>query len=79
MAFSEIFAEIADERARQDRQWGGAAHDDEHSDADWYSYIRYQGEYVHDQIIPTAFEERMIKIAALAVAAVESSRRKRAK
>lgn len=74
---SQIVEEIVRERIVQDQQWGGGSHDDKHDQHDWCEYISYQADYVSDNITAVAFEERMVKIAALAVAAVQSSRRKR--
>jgi len=65
----KVIAQIIQERRMQDRQWGGATHDDEHSHDDWLKYILYQ-------IDRSRFDEdrraRLIKVAALAVAAVEA-------
>ena len=61
------------ERAKQDEKWGGETHDDSHSQRDWRQYIRYQLR------ADGPFEERMVKVAALAMAAWESSRRKYAR
>ena len=63
--------EVFSERERQDTQWGGRIHDDTHSQEDWFKLInRYMAPHGDD------FEVRMIKVAALALAAVESNRRK---
>lgn len=63
------FRDISAERNRQDEQWGGPANDDAHSVIDWQNCI-------HKQIRQLANEaerrERLVKIAALAIAAVES-------
>jgi hypothetical protein len=72
---SKVLADVARERDYQDRQWAGAEHDDAHTDNDWWQYICYQ--YVHR--MRSSPRERFIKIAALAVAAVESIDRKNAK
>ncbi len=34
-----IAREIFAERRRQDRQWGGIAHDDQHSASDWCAFM----------------------------------------
>jgi hypothetical protein len=66
-----FIVEVLGERESQDNQWGGPAHDDAHSHKDWFRFInRYTAGYGGD------FESRMKKIAALALAAVESNRRK---
>lgn len=78
-----LFGEISRERDRQDRIWGGVEHDDSHSRQDWLSFIHKQGRLAEQAWSPSAvaekefFESRMVKIAALAIAAIESSRRKR--
>lgn len=72
-----IVAEIITERAAQDQQWGGSKHDDHHGPGDWCSYIDKQRRLARDEDEQIPFEMRMIKIAALAVAAIESSRRQR--
>lgn len=65
-----IMLEICVERARQDDKWGGPEHDDEHSVNDWADFIRMrlskQG---------NTFRQRMIEVAALAIAAIESTDR----
>jgi hypothetical protein len=63
-----IFNEVVAERARQDARWGGPEHDDGHSEGDWADFIR---EYAWGDR-GADFRERMLKIAALAVAAIES-------
>jgi hypothetical protein len=71
-----IFFEIAAERRRQDARWGGAGHDDKHSLADWIRFIGHQYEIYFDlhQSIrgPERTLLRLVKIAALAVAGIQS-------
>lgn len=79
IAFGRL-ADVADERERQDAKWGGPSHDDHHSTADFVQLIEdyagwartMAGMDSHDKA-----ERRLIQVAALAVAAVESSRRRR--
>jgi len=71
----KIIEEIRVERAAQDAQWGGPEHDDEHSMEEFGGFILRQlnlcnGGRGHD------VRERFIKIAALAMAAVESHDRR---
>ena len=66
----QFIIEVLGERVLQDNQWGGTAHDDLHNHKDWRSYIRYQLR------ADGPFEKRLIKVAALAMAAFESNRRK---
>ena len=82
---TKIFDEIAEERKDQDEQWGGPEHDDQHEFFDFNRYIRKQGcsldhcEEVETNSIETnrlMARKHFIKIAALAVAAVESIDRK---
>lgn len=64
-----LMEEIHWERIKQIQQWGGAEHDDTHNVWDWFNYIHYQMELPDPQ-------SRLIKIAALAIAALESLDRK---
>ncbi|MGP0071225.1 MAG: hypothetical protein ACLPWF_04745 [Bryobacteraceae bacterium] len=70
-----IFGEISRERQAQDAEWGGAAHDDEHGPMDWCSFVDRQRLLAQNANSLREFEIRMVKVAALAVAAIESSRR----
>lgn len=72
---NNIWDEIQNERQRQDKQWGGAEHDDLHLMSDWFRYIQRQMFGV-DTCYPTQLRYKLIKIAALAVAAIESCDRK---
>jgi hypothetical protein len=70
-----LFGRISRERTRQDEEWGGAEHDDSHNHQDWVIFISKQiGLALAYR--SNDFESRMIKVAALAIAAIESSRRK---
>lgn len=67
----KILEEIKAEREYQDYKWGGPRHDDGHSANDWIAYITsYLGknEMSYNNL---DFRNDMIKVAALAVAAVE--------
>ena len=67
---------IQAERDRQDRLWGGPKHDDTHSPQDWCLFIIQQTAKASDyRATPGEFRGRMVKVAALAVAAIESSER----
>lgn len=76
-----IFGQIETERARQDEQWGGAAHDDEHTLADWCEQIEKHRNLELKELAAgengdyTKVRDRLIKIAALAAAAAESQDR----
>lgn len=81
--------QILEERDRQDDQWGGPKHDDKHTYVDWIRFIHHQiGSLIQQPGSAgqlqrmmrkdanfEAFERRMVKVAALALAAVESQRR----
>lgn len=91
----QIFTAIEEERAAQDRKWGGPKHDDAHSLMDWIVYLR---EHVEKSVGPpepgfeaspphlqesedfdvpdlALFNKQMVRVAALAVAALESNAR----
>lgn len=59
------------ERSKQDAQWGGIEHDKLHTPIEWASYIHYQASMV-SQGPPNSVKQRLAKIAALAVAALEA-------
>lgn len=68
--------DISRERERQDQQWGGPAHDDTHDAPEWLGLIYNQivsanhaGAEVYD---PSQVRARLVKIAALAVAGIQS-------
>ena len=66
---------ICEERERQDRQWGGPAHDDQHHRRDWIAFIvRFLGkaERHADELAVDGYQAAMISVAALAMAAIES-------
>jgi len=68
----EIFDEIHAERVYQDHKWGGPPHDDKHTNHDWVAYIiRYLGRTIVWPWESCVFRTNMVKIAALAVAAIE--------
>jgi len=68
----EILEAINRERLNQDNQWGGSEHDDKHTNNDWIAYINKQtGKAVNYPFDFNNFKNRMYKVAALAVAAIE--------
>jgi len=67
-------ADILAERKRQDAQWGGPAHDDSHNIWDWLHFIDLQVGKTREG--PIDQRARLVKIAALALAAIESIDRK---
>ena len=67
-----ILLEVRRERFMQDGQWGGPKHDDTHNSHDWLVYIiRYSGRAVLWPWDKELFREQMVKVAALAVAAIQ--------
>ena len=74
-----VYDEILRERNRQDRKWGGPDHDDQHSPADWISYLaKHIGKAVAWPFDAALFHRQMVRVAALAVAAIEVLDRKAA-
>lgn len=72
---NKVLALVAEERQRQNAQWGGEEHDDGHDYYDWRKFILKQ----LNLTFPGDDEEleRFVKIAALATAAAESIMRRR--
>lgn len=76
-----LYGEIDAERRRQDGQWGGPEHDDQHDSAEWGNFIARQlgkDATIRNRYQPGTPEftaerrERLVKIAALAVAGIEA-------
>jgi hypothetical protein len=76
MLHGEVLAEISAERSRQDEMFGGPPHDDEHTLNDWYGYIRSRLDEAISTERPEIARKKLIAVAALAVAAIESADRK---
>lgn len=69
-----IWNQILEERVRQDEEWG-AVHDQGHKAWDWVALIvKHLGRAVLDTKCSEVFEEQMVRVAALAVAAIEWNR-----
>lgn len=66
-----IFHDIDTERAVQDAKWGGPEHDDKHVIGDWVGYIRDHAERAQFGRMSES-RRQMVRVAALAVAAIES-------
>lgn len=70
--------EIQAERDRQDAQWGGPEHDAYHDQQDWLAYIQKQWGRALDASVYSSvdalvdYRARLVKIAALAVAALQA-------
>ena len=79
MSMDTIFGEIAREREYQDEKWGGAGVDDaENGKMEWVAYITHYatkwfpgGFPPYDLGVEADFRTKMVKVAALAVAAIE--------
>lgn len=71
---SQIYFEVENERQAQDIEWGGPEHDDKHDGSDWLSFIGKHmtrvGSQEADRSMPI-FRKQMVRVAALAVAAIE--------
>jgi hypothetical protein len=73
-----IYDEIKAERTVQDAKWGGPSHDDEHVPSDWIRFIEEHAARACEwRSNMPKFRSQMVRIAALAVAAVESHDRRR--
>lgn len=74
-----VFDEVATERLRQDFKWGGAHHDDKHSTAEFVQLIEDYAGWARTMAGMDSHDKarrRLIQVAALAIAAVESGDRK---
>lgn len=70
-----IAIEVIGERERQDHKWGGPAHDDRHSSFEFIDYVLDQVGIARNEK-SSKHRARLLKIAALAVAAIEVIDRK---
>jgi len=83
-ARQQVFGEVEFERVRQDEQWGGPDHDDRLPWFEWADRIATQVRGLIEEARsstkpsepPDDFRDRMLKVAAIAVASVESFDRK---
>lgn len=72
MSKQDIWRGILQERERQDLKWGGPKHDDKHGLHDWVAFIiKHLGKAVTWPINRSVFRRQMIRVAALAIAALE--------
>ena len=72
---SQVIVDIINERARQDSKWGGQPSDDKHTPEKWVSLIcDYAGwsRVLSGMGNYDKYRKRMVQVAALAVAAVQS-------
>lgn len=80
-----VLASVIIERMKQDAQWGGAENDDKNTTFDWLAHIGRQTSLAHYEQrhhVQSAtaesvqqFRSRMVKISALALAAIEAADR----
>lgn len=75
----KIQRDVSRERKKQDNEWGGPEHDDRHDRYDWIQFIEHQISSVTRTDNPKKIRRRFVKIAALALAALESMDRQEAR
>lgn len=68
--------DIASERVKQDKKWGGPAHDDQHTRNDWLDIIDEHLVRAHDGT-DTIWRKQMVRVAAIAIAAIDAEDRRR--
>lgn len=84
MSRQQIYDLIEQERSYQDRKWGHETDDTKNTPWMWVAYLaRYATNWMHGQFDISKndaddFRKNMIKVAAIAIAAVESLDRQRA-
>ena len=68
--FELIFGEIRAELAKQDEEWGGPSHDDQHTSHDWIAFLmKHAGKAVMWPFNSRTFRRQMVRVAALAIQA----------
>jgi hypothetical protein len=68
----KVFEEIDAERSVQDSKYGGPDHDDTLGSYDWIAFVaRHLGLAVSRPWDAAVFRSQMVRVAALAVAAIE--------
>jgi hypothetical protein len=76
-SLKRIFEEIEQENTRSNEIYGGPVHDDAHDLQEWQRFMMpYIGNICKEHVTDEYFRENMLKIANLAVAAIESLDRK---
>ena len=80
MTQNELLQEVVAERAAQDQEWGGRPHDDGHGVAEWVALLaRHVGLAMNDGATtedPVRFRRQMVRVAAVALAALEAFERR---
>lgn len=82
MSQQQILEEVYQERERQNKKWGGASHDDAHTIQEFVQLIRDYAGWARVMGVmnsPDKARRRLVQVAALAVAAVESIDRRQVK
>jgi hypothetical protein len=72
---SKAVHDVMKERHRQDAKWGGPEHDDEHTQKEFETFIEDRLDYGLN-VKRKPYRQRMVEVAALAIAALESCDRK---
>lgn len=78
-----IYQQIDAERDRQDKQWGGGGHDDDHDARDWLNFIDEHNARAKKALAKRTgqreatpdydeYRKQLVEVAALAVAAIEA-------
>ena len=73
MDIDKVLEQIKEVRRYQDEKWGGPAHDDGHTGFEWVEFIekQVQGSVNPSSVNFVVFREQMVRVAALAVAAIQ--------
>lgn len=67
----KIIKDINEERTKQDDKWGGPEHDNMHNSHDWVAFItKHLGKSVMWPWDGVKFRHQMVRVAALAIAAI---------
>ena len=78
MSIEAIMAAVAEERVRQDEQWGGAANDQKHGPQTWLAILGRQVGHVCEQDLVDATEDQrnlraeLVQVAAVCAAWAEA-------
>ena|SRR5882724_12439815 len=72
-----IFEEIRAEREVQDAKWGGPTHDDKHTQLEWWTFIKHHSRRSIRGKKTDSYRKQMIRVAALAIAAIQAFDRRK--
>jgi hypothetical protein len=73
--YTDIVKAIEAERVYQDKRWGGPEHDDAHDPLAWIMFTREYATASSERAAKYRLGVRLVKCAALAVAAIQSAQR----